>query len=213
MIRKILLSAALLAAPVAAQATDIPVSGAGWCSANFGCNSNTTSISNTFAGVVEDAGEFRDFFAVAVPLGTFTSASLSIWNDGQNWTDNGAAVYGLHAATGISLDGLAAGPVLGSVLLGDADTGDSHYVTIALNDAGLAALNGAAGSTFLFGGVVTGGGHLEFAGYTNGTPAAYLTINGTSPAPEPASWAMMIGGFGAIGAAMRRRQRTAIAFG
>jgi opacity protein-like surface antigen len=31
--------------------------------------------------------------------------------------------------------------------------------------------------------------------------------NVASPTPEPASWAMMLGGFGAIGAAMRRRSR------
>jgi hypothetical protein len=34
-------------------------------------------------------------------------------------------------------------------------------------------------------------------------------VNGA--VPEPASWAMMIGGFGMVGAAMRRR-RTAIRF-
>lgn len=31
--------------------------------------------------------------------------------------------------------------------------------------------------------------------------------------PEPASWAMMLGGFGAIGAAMRRRRKAAVSFG
>jgi PEP-CTERM motif len=30
--------------------------------------------------------------------------------------------------------------------------------------------------------------------------------------PEPASWAMMIGGFGLIGAAARRRSRPAVSF-
>ena len=30
------------------------------------------------------------------------------------------------------------------------------------------------------------------------------------PVPEPASWAMMIVGFGAVGGIMRRRQKTAI---
>jgi len=33
----------------------------------------------------------------------------------------------------------------------------------------------------------------------------------TSPAPEPASWLMMVGGFGLLGAAMRRR-KASIAF-
>ena len=34
-----------------------------------------------------------------------------------------------------------------------------------------------------------------------------------SDVPEPASWAMMISGFGLIGASMRRRQRAAVSFG
>jgi hypothetical protein len=39
-----------------------------------------------------------------------------------------------------------------------------------------------------------------------------ISFNGTaSPAPEPASWAMMIGGFGMIGATMRRR-KTSVRF-
>ena len=31
--------------------------------------------------------------------------------------------------------------------------------------------------------------------------------------PEPATWAMMLGGFGMVGGALRRRQRTAVTFG
>ena len=34
----------------------------------------------------------------------------------------------------------------------------------------------------------------------------YSTQEATSPAPEPASWALMIGGFGLVGGAMRRRR-------
>ncbi len=36
---------------------------------------------------------------------------------------------------------------------------------------------------------------------------------GTAAVPEPASWAMFIGGFGLVGSAMRRRQRTNVSFG
>jgi hypothetical protein len=35
---------------------------------------------------------------------------------------------------------------------------------------------------------------------------------GLSALPEPASWAMMVGGFGLLGGAMRRRQRTTVSF-
>lgn len=36
----------------------------------------------------------------------------------------------------------------------------------------------------------------------------YATEAATSPAPEPASWAMMLGGFGVVGSAVRRRRVT-----
>ena len=38
-----------------------------------------------------------------------------------------------------------------------------------------------------------------------------ITTNG-SPAPEPASWAMMLGGFGLVGGAMRGRRKAAVTF-
>jgi hypothetical protein len=44
------------------------------------------------------------------------------------------------------------------------------------------------------------------------SPSAFftLTISDVAAVPEPASWAMMIGGFGLLGAAARRRPRTAV---
>ena len=40
-----------------------------------------------------------------------------------------------------------------------------------------------------------------------------LTVNESGAVPEPASWALMLGGFGMVGGAMRARRRTAVAFG
>lgn len=40
-----------------------------------------------------------------------------------------------------------------------------------------------------------------------------FTFNIQSNVPEPATWAMFIGGFGLVGATMRRRQRTSVRFG
>ncbi|HMI20940.1 MAG TPA: NF038132 family protein [Sphingomonas sp.] len=51
--------------------------------------------------------------------------------------------------------------------------------------------------------------------YDSGLAFAGVTVGGNDvplSAPEPASWAMMLGGFGLIGGMMRRR-RTAVAFG
>ena len=40
-----------------------------------------------------------------------------------------------------------------------------------------------------------------------------IEVSTTSDAPEPASWAMMVGGFGLVGGAMRRRQKAQVSFG
>ncbi|MDB5686836.1 MAG: hypothetical protein JWR77_1425 [Rhizorhabdus sp.] len=52
--------------------------------------------------------------------------------------------------------------------------------------------------------------HLGFRNWARVTIAEAEAPQGV---PEPAAWAMMVAGFGAIGAAMRRRQRTTVSFG
>jgi len=53
------------------------------------------------------------------------------------------------------------------------------------------------------------------SGYAFSNGSAFMALGGSlgTPAPEPASWAMMLGGFGAIGGAMRlRRRKGAVSF-
>lgn len=49
---------------------------------------------------------------------------------------------------------------------------------------------------------------LVSLGLTNMTGPVQYTMSGFNSVPEPATWALMILGFGGIGAAMRRRQRS-----
>jgi hypothetical protein len=63
-------------------------------------------------------------------------------------------------------------------------------------------------SSISFGNNSGGADIFGFDDFSIGT----LTQVTPTPAPEPASWAMMLGGFGLLGASMRsRRQRTAVA--
>lgn len=54
-------------------------------------------------------------------------------------------------------------------------------------------------------------GTFTFTGFSSGT----LTVSQVAAVPEPATWAMMIVGIGAVGATMRRRAKvkTAVSFG
>ena len=47
--------------------------------------------------------------------------------------------------------------------------------------------------------------------YPGNEPRVIATVQ--APVPEPATWAMMIGGFGIVGGSLRRSRRTTVAFG
>ncbi len=50
--------------------------------------------------------------------------------------------------------------------------------------------------------------------YALGVNSITVHIGQAAPAvPEPAAWALMLSGFGAIGAALRGRRTTAVSFG
>jgi hypothetical protein len=91
-------------------------------------------------------------------------------------------------------------------------------------------INGGSGGVFdLLSGSAGANGNLLFFGVTSATPISSITFAGAgqndgfgfddltvgqaaAAVPEPATWAMFIGGFGLIGGAMRRRQRVAVRF-
>ena len=199
------LALGLVAAHGGAGATVLEANGSGWCAGNFHtCNNTDTSTNaNTFTGY--RARTFtRSWFAFdlgALAGRRITSATLSIWNDGDNLPDLPDDQFSLYRAASIDYDGLMNGAALGSVTAGVADTRVSHYVDIALNAAGLAALD--AGGLFVFGGDTTSAS--EFFGSTDGFPVARLdvTVEGTARVPEPGSAALL--GLGWLGLLLARR--------
>jgi hypothetical protein len=100
---------------------------------------------------------------------------------------------------------------------------DNSVSQIILNGNVLAASGGGFGSWKDFSansGFVSGLNSLQFvvknvhqsAGNPTGLRVEFTGSDVTAAAvPEPASWAMMIGGFGLVGAAMRRRERSVAA--
>jgi len=65
-------------------------------------------------------------------------------------------------------------------------------------------------------GSFVGNGGFETLNFTNTSPTTgnagiFLDAISVSAAPEPATWMMMIGGFGVAGVAMRRRRRETLA--
>lgn len=91
---------------------------------------------------------------------------------------------------------------------------DDYGIDILLNGQSLGIGAGNFTSWYNFNitsGFVTGTNTLDFLVYNTGGPGG-LRAELAGNVPEPASWAMMLGGFGLIGGALRSRRRMAVRF-
>jgi hypothetical protein len=210
------IAVALTFGAVGASATTVDAFGSGWINSSFEANNAFGGgINNSYAGY--SGLQYNNWFEFALPNTVVTDATLSIWNSQYNTTIDPDAVYSLHAPLDYTFAGLVDGPSFGSVTLGLADNGTDHYVSITLNGLGVAYLNSHLGDTVRFGGTTTSyvdpascSDCVAVFGYTGGSPVAQLAIN-VGGVPEPTSWAMLITGFGLVGAAARRRRNLVVA--
>lgn len=135
-----------------------------------------------------------------------------------NGVDTG--IEGLNNQTSAIGDSLDFGPVTaGDVLtfrLRVTDTGDLFYSDRSLNTDGIThiyATSYAGGDFGLPAGTYVGFEDLNGGGDLDYEDLAFIFTNVRSNVPEPAAWAMMLGGFGLVGSAMRRRRvRTTVTY-
>lgn len=73
----------------------------------------------------------------------------------------------------------------------------------------LSAIDSAGTFGFFFNGAP--GAYQEYSSNTGGSFTT-ITISDAGDVPEPATWAMMVGGFGLVGTALRTRRRTTVSF-
>lgn len=124
----------------------------------------------------------------------------------------------LHAATAVPFTGTAGvateTPTFGGFPLGVSSGSYDNLFNLTLASSFNAAFVTANGGT-------AGGAEAALATALNGG-RSYLNIHSTrfpggeirgflAPVPEPATWMMMLAGFGAAGVALRRRRRVALA--
>ncbi len=191
--------------------------------------------SQGYPGFSYDFANFFAFDLTGIAPGKIVGASVTI-SGGQNVFQSGPnGIFSLYASTvdpaadeSGFLSGLATDDLIGKVTvwnggsLGFDDPVQSD-IRVTFNAAGLADLNAAAGSAFYVGGTFTGAapyvllpgpGGLTFANLFNGSgnvSGAELALDLT--VPESSTWAMMLAGFAALGAAGYKagRRRAAVA--
>lgn len=158
------------------------------------------------AALTVTIGNVGPFYATgASNFGAFTSAQSHCLASGPPVAVGAAAV---PYFSGLFTYSFARGTLSGTydgVLTNGGSPGVVDNLQNFVVTGGTGRFAGATGS-------FTGTGGISFAG---GPPAATLTIAGgtiTAPGvPEPATWSMLVVGFGTVGFAVRRR-RKAVAF-
>ena len=88
----------------------------------------------------------------------------------------------------------------------DANAGSTLYVTGYNIGVGSGWTDGTQAGTGLFRGA------LDNIAITNDAGTQSFNFEVAGAVPEPASWAMLIGGFGVVGGTLRSRRRTTVAF-
>ena len=119
----------------------------------------------------------------------------------QNGSGTGTIVFGNFQATTSGLNGLTTYTDATS-LAKFLDTSFSGYISVDDPFSSTIQVNGSP--TSLFGSAIT----IASKSVTGTVNYTYTT--GRSAVPEPATWAMMLVGFGGIGYAVRRRSRATI---
>ena len=206
---KILAVMSLLAALAApAGATTVSAIGSGWISITGASNAPGFGAGLHNNDASYDATVSNDWFAFGLPGARIGSATLSIFNSGANRTVYPTSVFEVHAPTAFSFAGLGAGPALGTITVGAADSGTDGFVNIELNTLGIRYLNAHRGQIVELGGAIAPAvnnyaclGCIGIFGFGNGTPAATLTLGAV---PDAAVWGLMVIGFGLVGSVVRR---------
>ena len=165
-------------------------------------NSFTLASATTITGFTLGAWSFPGDDFTAVDYGFSTSPNYAITGNAA-LTSSGAYTngFGFTVATytgSITPITLAAGTYWFSLQNATVSNGDPVYWDI--NNGPSHAYENTIGD-------VT---DVLFPG--SNSSAVTLTGSAASPAPEPASWAMMVGGFGLVGGAMRARRKLAVSF-
>jgi len=155
---------------------------------------------------------------IATQTGTGTDVALASQGATATTTSNYADYYGGSDAPGYAIDGIGPSNYPYIYHSGSPDGSDYLLITLAggfdLSSLTIQGRIDCCDSRDLYNYQLFNGTSLVGSGVLDARNAAHsATVEFASGAvPEPASWAMMLSGFGLVGGAMRARRKTAVSF-
>jgi len=182
--RKHLSALALACAAVApAQAGDLHVSMLFQSGATF---EGTVSFTGDYSKVTDVTGTLHGYAYLGGFDGTSDDSINWVWENGDNFS-TGTDNYSTFLMDGAGSGYTETGPF-------------SHWIQFAYNYGAAPTLSFTSGVSY--------GETDNFVDYSDPLVSGHI-----GPVPEPASWALMVGGFGLVGGAMRSRRKAAVSFG
>jgi len=148
--------------------------------------SGTVTFTNDYSSVLDVTGNLHGYSSSGGFDGTSDDSINWVWNGGSNFS-TGDGNYSTFL-----MDGPGSGY--------DSFGGYNNWIQLAYNYSNA--------PTLLFTSGVSYGGTDNFIDYND--PMVRGSFSGA--VPEPASWALMLGGFGLVGGALRSRRNTAVIF-
>lgn len=158
------------------------------------------------------------YSGVGTVLGAFSATGTLTTTDTTTLTSSGQA-YTITDITGTRTNAGATSAITGLIAAGTDFGGvaiDNYLLTntaLRLTDAGFGF--SVAGTTNLFNPYYVGGAYQEYVrsatndDVQNTSNLVFVVTPVAAAVPEPASWALLISGFGLVGGVMRRRTKLA----
>ena len=170
----------------------------------------------TGATKIEVTNAFPDYLQVA-ELQAFNFGALNVAASANGGVASGSSVYAAYSTPDKAIDGNIGGNYYSDTIFHSAGGGSGEFLDVTFAAANLSSLSifgrtDCCGARDLYNVTIfNAAGATLYSGQIDARNQTGTVTFDAAVVPEPASWALMVAGFGLVGFAARRRSAAAVA--